>query len=83
MERASEHSRRSPRDKGQMSTMQETRTSVLVSGFAKAASQSSVEDNNPATSGRGEALSAYSADARIGIRIGKVPNFQGKEVSVA
>lgn len=49
---------------------------MLVSGFAKAASQSSVEDNNPATSGRGEALSAYSADARIGIRIGKVPNFQ-------
>lgn len=52
---------------------------MLVPGFAKAASQSGIEDNNLAASGRGEALSAYSADARIGFRIGKVPNFQVNE----
>lgn len=52
---------------------------MLVSGFAKAASQSSVKDNNLAASGRGEALFTYSANAGIGIRIGKVPNFQVNE----
>lgn len=53
---------------------------MLVSRFTKAASQSSVKDNNFAAPGRGEALFAYSTNACIGTGIRKVPNFQVNKV---
>jgi len=55
---------------------------MLVSRFAEAASQSSIKNNNLAASSRSKTLFAYSTDARIGIRIGKVPNFQVNEAQL-
>lgn len=56
---------------------------MLVPRFTKATSQSSIKNNNPTTSGRGKALFAYSANARISIGIRKVPNFQVNKYTIS